>query len=53
MASGRTLEIVSIKNDIEATNKNQSEMKIAIPKMKNSLKGINSGLDGAEQQISE
>ena len=28
-------------------------MKITIPKMKNSLKGINSGLDGAEQQISE
>ena len=37
-------EIVSIKKDIEITNKKQSYVKITISEMKNSLEGINSRL---------
>ena len=40
-------EIVNIKKDIETINKNQSEM-ITIPEIKNSLGGINSRLDEAD-----
>ena len=45
-------EIVNIKKDIETINKNQSEM-ITIPEIKNSLGGINSRLDEADDWISE
>ena len=44
--------IVNIKKDIETINKNQSEIKIAISEIKNSLEGINSRLDEEDNQIS-
>ena len=43
---------VNIKKDIETINKNQSEIKIAISEIKNSLEGINSRLDEEDNQIS-
>ena len=39
------------ENDIETINKNQEEIKNAISKMKNTLEGIKSMLDEAEDQI--
>ena len=44
--------IVNIKKDIETIHKNQSEIKIAISEIKNSLEGINSSLDEEDNQIS-
>ena len=37
---------------MEAINKNQSEMKETLIKIKNNLQGINSRIDEAENQIS-
>ena len=42
-------EIISIENDIEAINKNQSDIKITISEM-NSLEWINSRLEEAKNQ---
>ena len=39
---------IIMKRDIETMNKNQLEMKIAISEMKNTLEGIKSRLDEAE-----
>ena len=44
---------VSIKKDVEVVNKQQLEMKITISGMKNSLEGINSRMDEAEDWMSE
>ena len=38
---------------MEAINKNQSEMKETLIKIKNNLQGINSRIDEAENQISD
>ena len=46
-------EIVGIKKNIETINKNQSQMKITTPEIKNLLEGINSGLDKAVDQTTE
>ena len=47
------IEIVSIKNDIETINKNQSEIKITISEMKNSLERINSRLVEADESANQ
>ena len=47
------IEIVSIKNDIETINKNQSEIKITISEMKNPLERINSRLVEADESANQ
>ena len=44
----RTANYISIKKDIEAINKGQEEMKNAIFELKNTVEGIKSRLDEAE-----
>ena len=46
-------EIGNIKIEIQNIKKNQSEMETAITEMKNTLKGIHSREDEAEDQISK
>ena len=40
----------NMKKDIETIKKNQSKIKDAIIEINNTLEGINSGLDDAEEQ---
>ena len=39
---------IRMKNDLEAINKSQEEMKNTISEVKNKIEGIKSRLDGAE-----
>ena len=43
-----TANCISIKNDIETINKGQKEMKYIISELKNTVEGIKSRLDEAE-----